>query len=54
MAELRLHADAAKNFNEKAEALLTRLEPISQPGDTFEPNFPDSTEFSGNAPVLSQ
>jgi Apea-like HEPN len=48
MAELRLHADAARNFNEKAEALLTRLEPISQPGDTFEPNFRPDIMPSGH------
>jgi hypothetical protein len=48
MAELRLHADAARNFNEKAEALLTRLEPISQQGDTFEPNFRPDIMPSGH------
>ena len=39
MAELRLHENAARNFNEKAEVLLTRLEPLPQQGDAFEPHF---------------
>lgn len=49
--KLELHPDAVKNFNEKADSLLSELAPIPSKSfninnkDSFRPNFPISGNF---------